>query len=346
MIIAATLREVALWWLRQMRSLLPERLLPDAWRGDALVVEVSDPSEKPTVRLTQRRRQREIPLGDFKLDDAGRQAASSVIPRPARRIILRPDPGAVLQRQVTLPLAAEHDLLRVLHYEMDGLTPFKAEHVFWSAITERRNREAGRLELSLLLVPRSLVQSAITVAASIGLSVSAIEATTTAGQLHHIELASSSRPRTRLLPVAWEIAVVLAVAALVTPFVMQSLALHAVDTRIAALQPRIAQVETLRKQIAAGSAGKDIIAAEYAAIGDILQGTGHGDRPAAGRHRAGGPLVAPGKAKHERPIAFRAAADPCHGRRSHPAQSLIRSAGDPHTRWQGGHFRRPGGVNP
>ena len=271
MIIAATLREVALWWLRQMRSLLPERLLPDAWRGDALVVEVSDPSEKPTVRLTQRRRQREIPLGDFKLDDAGRQAASSVIPRPARRIILRPEPGAVLQRQVTLPLAAEHDLLRVLHYEMDGLTPFKAEHVFWSAITERRNREAGRLELSLLLVPRSLVQSAITVAASIGLSVSAIEATTTAGQLHHIELASSSLPRTRLLPVAWEIAVVLAVAALVTPFVMQSLALHAVDTRIAALQPRIAQVETLRKQIAAGSAGKDIIAAEYAAIGDILQ---------------------------------------------------------------------------
>src|SRR5689334_1848288 len=271
MIIAATLGDVVLWWLRQMRSLLPERLLPDAWRGDALVVEVSDPSEKPTVRLRQRRRQRETALSGFRLDDAGRQAASSVIPRPARRIILRPGPGAVLRRQVTLPLAAEHDLQRVLHYEMDGLTPFKAEDVFWSAITERRNRDAGRLELSLLLVPRSVVQPAMTVAASVGLSVSAIEATTSTGQLHHIELTSSSLSRSRLSPVAWGITATLAAVALVAPFITQSLALHAVDAKIAALQPRITQVEKLRKQIAAGSAGNDVIAAEHAATGDTLQ---------------------------------------------------------------------------
>jgi general secretion pathway protein L len=269
--IGTTLRELVLWWLRQMRSFLPERLLPDAWRGDALVVEVSDPSEKPNIRLTQRRRQRETTLGVFWLDDAGRQAASSVIPRPTGRVILRPDTGAVLQRNATLPLAAEHDLLRVLQYEMDRLTPFKAEHVFWSAITERRNRDAGRLDLSLLLIPRSLVQPAITVAASVGLSVSAIEATTSTGQLHHIELASLSPPRKRLLPMAWGTAAALAIAALVTPSVMQSRALRAVDAQIAALQPRITQIEKLRKQIAAGSAGNDVIAAEYAAIGNPLQ---------------------------------------------------------------------------
>jgi hypothetical protein len=116
MIIGATLREIVLWWLRQMRSLLPERLLPDAWRGDALVIAVSGPSEKPNIRLTQRRRQRETTLGVFALDDAGRQAASAVIPRPTGRVILRPDLDAVLQRNVSLPLAAEHDLPRVLRY--------------------------------------------------------------------------------------------------------------------------------------------------------------------------------------------------------------------------------------
>jgi len=269
--VGATLREVMLWWLRQMRSLLPERLLPDAWRGDALVVEVSGASEKPSIRLTQRRRRRETTLGVFWLDDAGRQAASSVIPRPIGQVILRPDTHAVLQRSVTLPLAAEHDLLRVLHYEMDRLTPFAAEQVFWSAIIERRNREAGQLEVSLLLVLRSLIQSAIAVAASVGLSVSAIEATTSTGQVHPIEVASSSRPRKRLLSIAWGTAALMATAALVTPFVTQSRALSAVDARIAVLQPRITQIEKLRKQIAAGSAGKDVIAAEHAAIGDPLQ---------------------------------------------------------------------------
>jgi general secretion pathway protein L len=115
------------------------------------------------------------------------------------------------------------------------------------------------------------VQSAIAVAASVGLSVSAIEATTSTGQVHHIELASSSPPRKRLVPLAWGTAAVLATAALVTPFITQSRALRAVDAKIASLQPRITQIEKLRKQIAAGSAGKDVIAAEYAAIGDPLQ---------------------------------------------------------------------------
>lgn len=271
MIVGAMPREVFLWWLRQMRSLLPERLLPSAWRSDALLVELLGPSETPVIRLTQRRRQRETVLGELRLDGAEHQAVNSVIPRPAGRVILRPEPGTVLQRKVTLPLAAEHDLLRVLYYEMDRLTPFTAERVFWSAIPQRRDRDAGRLELSLLLAPRSLVQSAISALASIGLGVSAIETTTSTGQLRHIELASSSSPRKRLLPVAWGTAAVMAVAALVTPFVTQSLALRTIDARIAALQPRVTQVETLRRRIAAGSAGNDVIAAEHAATGDILQ---------------------------------------------------------------------------
>jgi general secretion pathway protein L len=89
--------------------------------------------------------------------------------------------------------------------------------------------------------------------------------------LRHIELAPSSLPRKRLLLAACATAAAMAMAALVTPFVTQSLALHAIDAQIAALQPRIAQVEKLRKQIAAGSAGNDVIAAEHAAIGDTLQ---------------------------------------------------------------------------
>ena len=67
------------------------------------------------------------------MDEAGRRAATAAIRQRAGRVILRPDPAAVLERNVMLPLAAEHDVSRVLRYEMDRLTPFTAEQVFWSA---------------------------------------------------------------------------------------------------------------------------------------------------------------------------------------------------------------------
>jgi general secretion pathway protein L len=273
MVAAPMLREILLWWLRQMRALLPERLLPDAWRGDALLVEACapGPSDTPQVRLKLRRRGQETPLGDFCLDEAGRHAAGTVVPRPAGQVILRPDNGAVLCRKVSLPLAAEYDLQRVLRYEMDRLTPFTAEQVFWSAETERRNRDAGRLEISLLLAPKSLVQSVISALASIGLDVGAIETTTTDGMLRRIDLAALSSPRSRWLPIAWGAVAVLALAALVTPFITQALAFNAIDARIAALQPRVAEVDSLRKRIAAGSAGNDVIAAEHASTGNALQ---------------------------------------------------------------------------
>ena len=271
MVAIVRLREVALWWVGQMRAMVPERLLPGAWRGDALVVEASGPSEVLQLRLRQRRRQRETLVGEFRLDDAGRRAANAAVPRPTGQVILRSDALAVLHRKVTLPLAAEYDIHRVLRYEMDRLTPFTAEQVFWSAVTERRNRETGRLELSLLLAPKSLVQPVIAVLAGIGLNVGAIETTTPEGRLRRIDLAASTAHESRLLPVALGVLGVLAVVALVTPFVTQALAFRAIDARINALQPRIVQVESLRKRIAAGSAGSDVVVAEHAATGDVLQ---------------------------------------------------------------------------
>jgi general secretion pathway protein L len=172
---------------------------------------------------------------------------------------------------VTLPLAAERELQRVLSYEMDRLTPFTADQVYWSAAVERRNRDAGNVELSLFLVPKSLVQPALAAAASIGLKISAIETTASDGTFRQIALATFSTRRQRILSVVWGTAAVLALAAIVTPLVTQWLAFHAIEAKIAALQPRIAQVEAVRKRIAAGSAGNDVIAAEHAATGDALQ---------------------------------------------------------------------------
>ena len=149
------------------------------------------------IHLSLRRRRRETPLGSFRLDEAGRRAATAAICQRAGRVILRPDPAAVLERKVTLPLAAEHDVSRVLRYEMDRLTPFTAEQVFWSAIIERRDRPAGRLEICLSLLPKSLVQPVLAAIEAIGLKVSAIETASHTGVPRLIDLVPpSSRRRT------------------------------------------------------------------------------------------------------------------------------------------------------
>jgi general secretion pathway protein L len=267
----ATLRDLLRWWARQMRALLPPGLLPDANQVDALLVAATGTPDAPELDLSWRRRRRETPLGRFRLDEGGRRAAQAAIRQRVRHVILRPDPAAVLERKVVLPLATEHDVPRVVRYEMDRLTPFTAEQVFWSASVERRDRSAGRLELCLSLLPKTLVQPVFTAMEAIGHRISAIETAGHDGVPRTIDLVPPSPRRQRALAIAYGAIAVLALIALAAPFVTQSLARGAVEGRIADLKPQIAQVEALRHRIAAGSAGNDAIATEHAGIGDALQ---------------------------------------------------------------------------
>lgn len=264
----AMLRDVMAWWVRQMHALLPHRLLSDARSADALIIGV----QGDWLHFSQRRKQREELLVRYRADDAelGRTKAA-IRRRHYKRVILRPDPTALLERKVVLPLAAERDLQHVLRYEMDRLTPFTADQVFWAASIERRDRTAGQLHLSLMLVPRSLVQFALTAIAAIGLRVTAIESAARHGPVRTIDLVQHSSDHRRLLNLAWSTVAALALIAIATPFIKQSLARAAVEAGINKLQPQIVQVDALRHRIAAGSAGNDVIVAERARIGDVLQ---------------------------------------------------------------------------
>jgi general secretion pathway protein L len=262
------LREILVWWLRQLRALLPDALLQDSRRRDALLVTLHGPAE---FSVSLRRRRRETDVGAFSLDSAGEQRAKAAIRRPIRYLALRPDPVSVLRRHVTLPLAAEHDLEHVLRYEMDRLTPFAAEQVFWSANIDRRDRVRGRLELSLSLLPKTLLLPVFAAFERLGLKFSAIETTHRDGTFCCIDLTPHSARQRRLLSFACGAFAVLALAVVATPFVMQSLARGTVEAGIAALQPQVTHLEALRRRIAAGSAGTDVIASERAKNGDALQ---------------------------------------------------------------------------
>ena len=81
-------------------------------------------------------------FGTFGLDEAGlRGMRAALAGRPrAAAVVLRLPAGQVLEQSVALPLAAERDPERVLHYELDRLTPFAPDEVYWGWTVARRDR--------------------------------------------------------------------------------------------------------------------------------------------------------------------------------------------------------------
>jgi general secretion pathway protein L len=176
-----------------------------------------------------------------------------------------------LVRRTTFPLAAAADLDQLLHYEMDRLTPFAAADVLYSHRVAARDIAAGTLAVDIAVVPKAWVRDPLQRLAALSIRPEALEASTdefptglTPGiariALDHDDPAHRARVR-----LGWRAAigasVALAAAVVMVPLIRQSLALADVDARIAALRPGMDQVDAMRRQIAAGSAGAGQIAA-------------------------------------------------------------------------------------
>lgn len=263
------------WWAAQLLDLVPARFKTGyAGEANALVAEV--PSEPGAMlHLWLRRNHRETPLGHFTLNAAGMASARTALARQRRpgRVLLRAPIGTLLERQVVLPLAAERDRLSVLRYEMDRLTPFTADEVFWTGTVERRDPARGKVTLLLSMIPKAALMPVIGALREAGLAPAAIEAPLASGGHRMIgvtETRSGGRLRGNGLRVLAGACAVLALIAIVLPFAIQSRRAAAVEHEIAVLRPRVARAEALRRRILAGAASSNVIAHERAQVGDPL----------------------------------------------------------------------------
>jgi general secretion pathway protein L len=267
------LNEVVSWWAQQMLELVPPRFRRRAsGPANAIVVAWRDDG----CELLVRRDHRDTALGRFAQDEAGLRAARALLGgRRAPATVLRLPAGYVLERQVTLPLAAEQGLERVVRYEMDRFTPFAADEVYWSCAVQRRDRAQGKLTLAIALVPRLRLLPIIEALAQLQLAVTVIESVGSGGGALQIALGQPNLRRQRWrrggLIAAGAACGALAVVAAALPFVLQGQERDAVEQRIAALKPRVSEAEALRQRIAAASAGSDAITSERVRLGDALQ---------------------------------------------------------------------------
>ncbi len=269
------LNEFLTWWAQQLKAAIPARLVQSSAGPDArgLVVMVHLPAGPPSVDILVRRKGRDDALGRFVLDPAGIKALRASVAGQGSSAVLRLPPELILEQQATLPIAAERDPERVLHYEMDRITPFTADELFWTWTIERRDRAQGRLYVRLLLVPKVRLASVLGALREVGLRPAALEAATPGGPTRHIALdrAQPARWRKRSLSVAAAACAVLVIAAVAVPFGVQSVQSQRVEQRIAALRPQVDQAEALRRRILSSAAGSDVFEEQRNRVGDALQ---------------------------------------------------------------------------
>jgi general secretion pathway protein L len=276
----AMLKEFVTWWARQWLDLLsPQLTAANRW-SSALVIDL--PAEWNAAgpvpfALIRRLNGKETPLGRFETDETGLAAIrrSRRVKGRSLPILLRLWRGALLEHRFTIPLAAEHDAAEVLRYEIDRVTPFAAEDIFWTWETERRDRERGRLFVRLSLVSRASVQAYAQALAAAGLTPRRIEAAAEDGALRHLPLQADHRAGDALqrsvIRILATACVLLAVAAAGLPFIFQQARILRTERDIVQLQPRVFEAMALRRRITRQAAGSDVIAAAEAQIGDAVQ---------------------------------------------------------------------------
>ena len=218
------LHEFLTWWAEQLLTLVPAR-----WRaglsGPAappFCVRVTDPfTTIPQDVMLEARGQRKARTR-YPLDADGVRRLRAAVP-PGQAIALSIPPDMVLEQAIILPLATEREPARVLAYEMDRLTPFAADEIFWTWAVERRDRAAGRVHYRLSLVPKAFLAPLLDLLAGAGIRPAAIEVMAGgAVRMLALEQPRSTVWRRRRVPIAAAACAMLAVAIAAMPFVALS----------------------------------------------------------------------------------------------------------------------------
>jgi general secretion pathway protein L len=268
-------REYVAWWARQMRDLLPGQF--GGADGQTQVALIVAPEAGDAGLSAALRRDAQLtPLGRFAADRAGVAALRDAAGLGGRPIAvwLRLPSAALLEKQLTFPLAAERELRRALTYEMDRETPFTADEVWWSWRVDHRDKTRGQLRLTVFLIPKTAGDAFIALLRQGGLTPTAIAAPGADGELRQIPLNGETDIRAArsgwVRPLAIACAV-LALVAVILPFARQSLSLSRADGRIAELKNQVDAVQQLRRRLDNVAGAGASAAMEQAGSTDVLK---------------------------------------------------------------------------
>jgi general secretion pathway protein L len=265
------LREFFGWWLTQLSELVPQRLRRSApAAADATVITPLDAAIS-AVAVGLRRGGRETALGQFSL---GGSELAELPHSPAKPVVLRLRQHDVLAKTLVLPLAAERELDQALLFEMDRETPFRSDEVYWNHRVEVVDRPNARLSVRLVVMPKAHLAPLLEPLGHAGIAPARVEIGDgpDAGfwlPLRHDRHAVERGHGMLLKPLAVCCAL-LALAAIATPFVRQSLTMTKLDEALAAGRAAATEADRLHGEISRLAGSAALIATEREKVGAPL----------------------------------------------------------------------------
>ncbi len=152
---ASSLRRFLGWWWSELRPLIPDGLLRAfadrrrtlllAATPAGLRIETPGPAAPDPIEIAMDEDDPMVWNSIDRIIDGFEERPLVVFTLPAR--------GA-LQRALTLPAAAADNLNQVIGFEMDRQTPFRAEQVYFDALSRPTDSTGRTLSIDLLVVPR------------------------------------------------------------------------------------------------------------------------------------------------------------------------------------------------
>ncbi|HEX4857704.1 MAG TPA: pilus assembly protein PilM [Usitatibacteraceae bacterium] len=164
--------EYARWWLTELRALLPETitgwLAGDVAHGDLM----ADADGVKAVKLVNGRLEavQQAAYADLSSAPLLRELRT----RGHDRVRLWMAPGQCLVKTVTFPAAIEENLAVAIGFELDRITPFKSEQVYFDARVVARNPAADSIDVRVVVAPRAEVDARVALLAQHGISVAEI----------------------------------------------------------------------------------------------------------------------------------------------------------------------------
>jgi general secretion pathway protein L len=171
------------WWSGELERLALERFA--ALRGARSVPLVA--ADRDEIVLVEPRAAvgPETRVDLVALDEPRRRAAFSALLERAgetrARVRLCLGRGEALVRRVAMPAATEENLRQVLAFEMDRLTPFRADEVYFDYHVVGRDAAAGQLSVLLALARRELVDARVAALHALGANVQGVAVRDDAG---------------------------------------------------------------------------------------------------------------------------------------------------------------------
>lgn len=167
------------WWLGELAGLVPRFLRrPFSRRGETIILEPADQPGGEGGRLFLQRGKAVEALGAF---GDGLAQLPAKARRSRRSVTLALPQGRAVRQTINLPLAAEENLREVIGFEMDRLTPFRREEVYYDQRVLGRDPAREQLEVELTLSPRATVDGFLEAAEELGLKPQRVDVATGEG---------------------------------------------------------------------------------------------------------------------------------------------------------------------